>query len=260
MAFATGEGTDGQNVRGDRLKLDPLIPVLKNVLNDLDLKGPMRIALHALDSSALMHTTLTSLKNAPYALLSVGAFDDALSCRLRYAESAFLSTASLVYNFVWGLLCTVGSVATLGQVPMLTNQMQKRWIHTALSVAGIGVSLIGTLSPEWGVKANGGALLAIGLAASKWLAEDFVAKIPAVYQARKRELKAAALVGVGNDQQVYQREMAPLFAFLSRRLDRPLNSFMDLGTLIQDSLDHLPHLQVKVSEDVIKRNFEELFS
>lgn len=252
--------------RNDQIDLDPIVPVVKKLLRGLDLQGPLKVAFRALDSSALMSTTLASVKSAPYAFFLdhsvMSILDNGISCRIRYAESALLSTAGLVYNFVLALCFSVGSLVTLGRVPMVTAQMQKHWIHTACAIGGMAISTIGTVSPEWGVKANAAAFLALGAAGVAWLQKDTLGKIPAVYRAYAQELKEAAIAAVGNDQQVYRMDIKPLLKYLDKAFEPgaftpSLSDFVDVA---KGASRHVPRLYPKISQELALRNLEELFA
>ena len=257
---ATMSGLGSEAVRG--INLDPIVPVMKNFLKDLDVQGPLRVALQTLDSSALMLTSIVSLKTAPRVLFAdepiVNVLGNEISCRMRYAESSLLSTASLVYNFFSALFFSIASMVTLGTNPAITDQVQKHWLHTALAIGGIAISVIGTVSPKWGVKANGAVFVAFGIAGATWVQGDLLVRIPVAYRARAAEFKAAALVGAGEDRQVYQRDVAPLFEYLDRRFHAEEISPTDCIETLRGAWDLGPR-NVTISQETALQNLGELF-
>jgi hypothetical protein len=245
------------------IDLDPVLPVVEDILRDLNLNGPLMAAIRVIESSALTNTTLVSAKSVPLVYFSdhsiVNIWDNEVSCRLRYAESAFMATASLVYNFVLGLCFSVGSVVAMGGDQMV-QQMQKHWIHTACAVGAIVASTIGTVSPEWGIKANAAVYLALGAAGAAWIHQDVLERIPAVYRDHAEELKDAALDAVGGDQRIYNGEIEPFLRHLDNAFEGDLVSPSDYLEIGKGLLDKVPGLYPRVSKEPVLHNLEELFA
>lgn len=243
------------------ISLDPIVPVIKDCLRGLDVHGPIKIAMQALDSSALLNTSVVSLKNAPRVLVEEQPIADMLgnevSSRMRYAESTLLATASLVYNFFSALFFSVASMVTLGGEPAVTDQVQKHWVHTALALGAIAISVVGTVSPRWGVSANAAAFVAIGIAGAAWVQADLLMRMPKVYRDHAEALKAAALVGVQHDPTIYQREIAPLFEYLDSQFAADEISSAECIEIVKGTWALMPR-NMSMTQDVALRHLGEL--
>src|SRR5580698_187334 len=103
MAAVGGFGSSSWVRAGgpSNLDLDPIVPVIRRILTEVDFIGPLKTAMDCIDSGPLINVSLASVKSLPYTMYSgnriVEHFDNAISCRLRYAEVAVMSTASLVH-------------------------------------------------------------------------------------------------------------------------------------------------------------------
>ncbi|MBS0604540.1 MAG: hypothetical protein JSS60_05820 [Verrucomicrobia bacterium] len=246
------------------ISLDPMVPVIRRILTDVDFMRPLKTAVDCIDSSTLVNVSLVSLKSLPYVLYGdnrmVQEFDNGISCRMRYLETAVTSLASLVYNVVFGAVFSVLSLVTLGQVKMIVDQMRKHWTHTALAVAATAISAVGTVSPELGVKANAAGMFAIGVAVMQWLQGDVIGRLAAAYQQHRQELRDAALQGIGGDRGFYNRDIVPFFNYLDQNFDNRIQSFSDLLNVVQGAQELLPHVVPTVTTDVIIDNVQQLLS
>ncbi len=115
-----------------------------------------------LDSTGLVHLTLTSLKNLAYigAASTLGINDPAhfLSARVDYLETAIVGLASLIHNVVMGILYTLLVGVTLGLCQSFNYGFYKHWFHTAYAAAALVSGLIGAAVPTFGAAANAGLL------------------------------------------------------------------------------------------------------
>jgi hypothetical protein len=186
---------------------------------------------------------MVSLKNAPLAFFPnnsvTNTFDNQLSSRMRNFELAVMSTASLVYNVVFATVFSVLSLVTLGQVQALRDQMNKQWTHTALAAMSIVIGMVGTVSPYYGVLANGGAIALTAFGTYKITDSSLATNIPAVYQRYSQELKDAALASVNGNQAFYDRRIAPLFNYLDRNLNDQVQDISDLFPIFGNALDQV---------------------
>lgn len=224
--------------------LDPVIPVLANILGEVDLRSPMKTAVDCLDSGPLVNVSLVSLKSIPYVKFGKNPvaqeFDNGLSCRMRYFEAGFMATASLVYNVFFSLVFTAASLVTLGQVKIVVDQMRRQWTHTALAAAAVGVATVGTFVPEFGIAANGALLLAAAVGLVSWVQGDVIGKLGTAYQRHSQALKQATLQGLHGDQGLFNREFAPLFNYLDANLNGHLQTSTALREVIDGVSERLP--------------------
>jgi hypothetical protein len=183
-----------------------------------------------------------------------------MSCRLRYLESAFLSTASLVYNVVMSALFGVATLITFGQVKMVMDQMSKHWTHSALATAALGISTIGTFSPTLGVKANAAGLFGVGLIVSQWMQGDLLSKVGDAYQKHRQELKDATFIGVNRDLAFFNRDCAPLFHYLDANLNNQVQTFADLMKVVEGAQEFVPNVVPRATADVILDNIHKVVS
>lgn len=254
---------DGPRNPGN-LNLDPIFPVIRRVLSQLDVSGALRTAVDCLDSSALVNVCLVSLKSLPFVLhpenRAVGFFDNAVSSRMRYLEAAVLSQASLVYNTVFGLIFSVASLLTVGQVKETVSQMRKHWTHAALAVAAAGIGVVGTVSPAFGVKVNAASLLAGGVAVVQYMQGDVVGKLGALYQRHSDGFKEAVMVGLQGDQAFYNRHFVPFFNYLDQHLNQNVRTVAGLARVAQGAIPLLPPIIPTATSGVISDNMRLLLT
>ncbi len=257
----SGSASSSSSVPPRTLQLDPLIPVFRRMLSDVDLYKPAKTAIDCLDSGAFANVTFVSLKSIPHVYFGdqplVKEFDNGMSCRLRYFEAAFISVASLVYNLAYSVVFSALSLVTLGQAKLLTSQMRKQWILTGLAVAALGVSIAGTVSPDLGTKANLAAGAAIG-AALLQMQEDSISKICTAYQRHNGLLKqemTRACVANGFD---YEREFIPFFNYLDQHLNERVKTFGSLLTVVQGASGLCPSFRPQATPHVILDNLRQL--
>ncbi len=224
--------------------LDPVIPVLANVLAEVDLRSPLKTAVDCLDSGPLVNVSLVSFKSIPYVKFGdnpvAQEFDNGLSCRIRYCEAGFMALASLVYNVFFSVVFTAAALVTLGQVKIVADQMRKQWTHTALAAAAFGVASVGTIVPEFGVAANGAVLLAAAVGLVSWVQGDVISKLGAAYQRHSLALRNATLQGLQGDQGLFNREFAPLLNYLDANLNGRLQTSTALREVIDGVSERLP--------------------
>jgi hypothetical protein len=244
--------------------LDPVLPVFRRFLSDIDGLSTLKTAIHCVDSSPFINVCLISLRSAPYAYLGdkhlLGDFDNGVSCRLRYLESAVTSTASVVYNFVFGVIFSTLSLVTLGQVKILTDQMHKNWIHTALATSTLAISSIGTVSPAFGIKANLGVVFAIGIVLAHWMQEGLVSKIGTAYQRHSRDLRAATAEACLRNGRNFDREFTPFYNYLDSHLNDRVNTLPKFISVAQGAAQHLPRVFPVASPDVIFDQLRQLMT
>ncbi len=243
------------------LNVDPLVPVLRRALGTLDLLRPLKVGIDCLDSGPFLNVCWVSLKSAPYAFYGsqslIKEFDNPISCRLRYLESAFMSVAGVVYNFVFATAFTVLSLVTLAQVKEFTEQMQKRWVHTGLSVGSVAIGLIGTISPQLGIQANLAAVLGVGIVLFQWVESDVIRNISVAYQRHREEFRRAGVECAHGDNAFFNREIAPFFDYLDTHLQNA-HSFSNFITVVQGAADRV-HVPFYASPTVLIDNAMQLF-
>jgi hypothetical protein len=227
------------------LNLDPALPILAHTLSDAHLLPVLKTLVDCIDSGPLVSVSLVSLKNAAYVYFGdrpiVAEFDNAMSCRLRYAETAVTSLAAFVYNFAFGLIFSVLSAATLGKIKIIVDHMRRNWIQTAIAAGAFGVSCIGAFSPEMGIKANLAAGFALGLGLMQTMQGDVIGKICASYQRNRQEIAAAVRRACG-DSNVDFNEFTPLFNHLNEHLHARVQTVSELMSVLQNARSHLPHV------------------
>ena len=205
---------------------------MKVLFDETGIRDSIKTAFDFVDSSALANVSLASLKSVPYTVFNktelFQQFENPLSVRLRYAEVAFTSAASTVYNLALALVCTLATVVTLGQVQMLTDQMKKHWIHTALAAASVGIATVGTVSPEHGIKMNAGLVLLGGGALAKSIETGAIARLGESYQRHSAALKTATLEACGGNQRMAEGLFGDLFDALDRHLNADVQTAEDL--------------------------------
>ncbi len=251
------------NVPPRSLNLDPVLPVLGRML-DIDFIRPIKMAIDCLDSGPLLNVCIASLKSIPHAMYGdnrvVREFDNAVSCRLRYLETACMSTASLVYNVAFGLVFSVASLVTLGQVNVVLDQMRKHWTHTALATGALGISVIGTLSPDLGIKANVAGLFAVGFAVLQWMQGDVITKLSSAYQRHNHALKDAVVQGLQGDRAFFHREFDAFFNHLDTHLNDQVHTLTDLMHVAQGAGEHLPNVVPVATADGVMHHLEQVLS
>lgn len=236
--------------------LNPIIPVVGQILGEVNVIRPLKTALNCLDSSPLMNVSFASVKNVPYGFFGdnklIQQFDNALSSRMRYAECAWMSTASLVYNCAFAVVFTAVTLLTLGQVKMLREQATKHWTHVALAVMSAVTATLGVLSPRIGIVVNGAMLYAVGFVIYQSAEGDVIAKLRQAYHRHRQELSDAIVQGLGGDRAAYNREFVPLLGYLDSHLTEDVTTFGDVVNVIAGAREHLPSVMPTASpEDIL---------
>jgi hypothetical protein len=264
--MAIGSVTNQAPFVGPRtLNLDPVIPVVRRILEeDTDFLRPLKTVMDCLDSGPLVNVSIVSLKSVPYVAYGdrriVKEFENGVSCRLRYLEAAVTSLAAFVYNFVFGFIFSALSLVTLGQVRLINDQMQKQWVHTALSIVALGISCVGTISPDLGIRANlaGGFVVVFGLL--QLVQGDVITKITTTYQHRSGELRQAVEHACRNSG-INSREFTPFFNYLDANLNNNrVTTFSEFSEVIQSAAQQFPIFIPTASPQVILSNLQELAS
>jgi hypothetical protein len=244
------------------LNLDPIIPVFRRILEEVDFLQPLKTAVDCLDSGPFFNVTLVSLKSAPYIYYGdkgiVKEFDNGVSCRLRYLETAVTSLAATVYNLVFGLIFSVLSLVTLGQIRLITDQMRKHWAHTALAVAALGISCAGTVSPDLGIKANLAGGFAIGVAISQMTQSDVISKISTAYQQHNAALKQAVAQACRNSGIDFNREFTSFFDYLDSHLIDRVKTFPEFADVVKNAAQRLPSILPTASTGLIINHLQKL--
>jgi hypothetical protein len=226
------------------LNLDPVIPVVRRILEEVDFMRPLKTAVDCLDSGPFFNVTMVSLKSVPYVYFGdqgiVREFDNGVSCRLRYLETIVTSTAALVYNCVFSLIFSAFSLVTLGQVRLITDQMSKHWVHTALSVLALAISCAGTVSPALGIKANLAGGFVIGVALLQWMQGDVISRISTAYQRQNSELKLAVSQGCQGSGIDFNRQFTPFFNYLDSHLNNRVKTLSEFIDVAQNAAQHFP--------------------
>lgn len=245
------------------MNLDPVLPVLRRTITDANLLPSFKTVVDCIDSAPLLNATLASLKSAAYVRFGdrpvVKEFENGMTCRLRYFETAVTSLAAIVYNFVFGTIFSIFSLATFGQVKMFVDQMKRNWVHAALAVGAFGISCIGTFSPEHGIKANMAVGLAVGMALLQTLQGDVISKIYAAYQRNRQEIINATMTACEQDNIDYNREFAPLFRYLNEHLNN-VRTVSDFANVIQGAAPRLPHVIPWATPENIINQLQQLAS
>lgn len=227
-----------------RFNLDPVMPVLANILAEVDLRNPLKTAVDCLDSSPLINVSMVSLKSVPYAKFRdnpvTREFDNGLSCRMRYLESAFIATTSLVYYIFFSVVFSAATLVTLGRMKIVADQMRKQWTHTAFATAAIGISVVGSISPEFGIRANGAVLLAAAVGLVQWVQGDTIGKLGTAYQRHSQALRNATLQGLNGDAGLFTSEFAPLYNYLDANLNGQVQTSSALRDVIDGVSERLP--------------------
>lgn len=85
-----------------------------------------------------------------------------LTSRLSYIEAGLISAASFIYNFTIASVATGLELITLGQIEEFHHAFKKHWLHTAVAVCSIVVSLLGFIYPVVGAVSTLALLTYIG--------------------------------------------------------------------------------------------------
>ncbi len=280
------------------VNLDRMLPVFRDIVREINFQG--QLAFNCLDSSALANVSIVSLKSIPHAFYGdralVKEFDNPLSCRLRFLEAGWIGMASFVYNFVFAVAFGAASLITFRRVKVLNDETFKRCTHLVLAAATVGIGMIGTVSPSWGIKANGALYLsAIVFVVCQMTKTNIFRAIDRIYQrhrAQPNEEIGTAIVNVlwemtesrltGNISQIYQRhrarlqenltqcvqtddpahvaEVAPFFNYLDTQLNGNTRTFSNLLQVIQGGREHLPNITVNVSLPLILEYLQPLIN
>jgi hypothetical protein len=226
------------------VNLDPVIPVVRRILSDVDLSASLKSAALFADSSALNNVSLISLRSIPYAYYGDNAwvreFDNGLSCRMRYLEAVVTSTAAVVHNLVFGVVFSVASVVTFGQVKWLNDQMQKHCVHVAFAVAAVGISCCGTVSPQFGIMANLTAGVYIANVLLLMGQREIISKICSAYRQHHQELKSATAQACRNSRIEYDREFTPFYNYLDSHLSGDVNTLPELVEVFNGAAQQIP--------------------
>jgi len=207
------------------LRLSPVLPVIGQMLQEVNVIEPLKIGSDYLDSNAFAQVTWTTLKSIPHLAFEnnviVKRFDNGLSCRMRYLESAATSVASLAFNILAAFAFSIASAVTLGKVEAIVSELGKRWRHSALSFAAIGISIAGTFSPSLGARANVAAAAAVIVVMTQSMQANFVTSVASAYQRHSQALQNAVRAGMSDDagRDFYGRNLAPAFAYLDTHLN-----------------------------------------
>lgn len=246
------------------IDIRPILPVAVKILKEINFVNTLKAALYCVDSTSLINVSLVSLRSAPYALAgdnrSIQQFDNGVSCRLRYLESVFMSTASLVYNFFFGALFSVAALVTLGEERVVLDQMGKHWVNTAIAAAGIGICLLGTFSPELGVKANLAAVTALVTVVFNWVQGDVISSLCSAYQNHRQEIRNAVLQGMPHQREFFDRQVVPFFNHLDTHLNARIRTFPDLTRVVRGGgIGSFPNMRLSGNMDQLAAGLERLF-
>ena len=242
------------DVDGDRL-----FPVMTRVLSDLTSSPSVKTLFNCLDSGPLLNVTVVSLKSVPYAFIenTPAGFGNALSCRLRYLESAMMGVASMVYNLFVGILLSVATAFTLGKVPAIADQMKKTWLQTGLAAATAGIGFIGTASPKAAVLSNLAVLFGLTVVLKQVAEQNLVSEICTVYRNHAVELRGAFAEAIP-DANLYQRQVVPLFNYLDERSNN-ISTFDEMLAVGQGVMERSPDVagaMMYVGRDLLFARFE----
>ncbi len=112
-----------------------------------------------LGSSALLDLSATAVKNIPYAFLAtelhINDLSNLLTSKISYGETLLRSIASAVYNFAIATAFTALAIPTFGQSSSINNATKKFWIYTTLSIASVGIAMVGLISARAAIVATG---------------------------------------------------------------------------------------------------------
>jgi hypothetical protein len=176
-----------------RVNLDVVLPVAEKMVYHPRIVDAIRLLGNSLASGPLLNVSLISVKSLPLVLFGdsklVKEFDNGLACRMSYLESSVLSTVGAVYHFATALIFSIATVFTGGAINSLRHQMDKEWTRFALSILSLGISAAGTVSPEWGIRANAVGLAIVGVGEGLWVHDGVIERIVAGYLAHKEDLK-----------------------------------------------------------------------
>lgn len=142
-----------------RIDLTPLLTSIKKGVDKYLPEASDSVSI-LLTSTPLTVLTTTTIKNLLYIGLGreFGLHDPChfFSARVDYFESALICVASLVHHLVMGIIYSALTVITLGLSSHIQFSFKKHWLQSMHAVAGVGISLLGTLVPTLGAYANVG--------------------------------------------------------------------------------------------------------
>ncbi len=245
------------------LNLDTVIPVLTRSLGDVNLLPVLKTLVDCIDSGPLVNVSLVSLKSAAYIYFGdrpvVKEFDNGMSCRLRYLEAAVTSLAAFVYNFAFGVIFSVLSTVTFGQVKIFVDQARRNWIQSAIALGAFGISCIGAFSPQLGIQANLAGGFALGLGLIQTMQGDVIGKICTAYQRNRQEIAAAVRTACANDN-VEFNEFVPLFNHLNEHLNDRVQTVGDFANVLQGARPYLPHVLPWATPTLVVNYLQQLTS
>lgn len=118
-----------------------------------------------LESTPLFQISYASLKNFPYAYsakeFGINDLGHMLKTRVIYIEATLLCLISAVHNLCFGLIYSALVVGTLGLYQNFRNSCKIHWIHMFHGLLSVGIGLLGTLLPYYGMAANAYLLYSI---------------------------------------------------------------------------------------------------
>lgn len=111
-----------------------------------------------LDSTPIVHISLASLKNLPFAFLAnefaVNDLSHMLSSRITYIEATLLCLVSTICNIFFAIFYSGLVIASLGLSHNLNTSCRIHWINAAYGIASVGIGSVGSLFPSYGVGLN----------------------------------------------------------------------------------------------------------
>lgn len=114
----------------------------------------VRTAFASAEPIALISVGLASLKNMDYLLDWNACFTPAvLTSRAYYVEAAFTSIVGCIHNLVMTLFFAICTAVTLGQHDETFFKAKMYLLVTGASIASLGISFVGAVSPALGHEA-----------------------------------------------------------------------------------------------------------
>lgn len=142
---ALGEGLD---------ELEKNVPKRDKVAKEKLMCAVLRTAFVSAEPIALISVGLASLKNTDYLQDWNACFTPAvLTSRAYYVEAAFTSIVGCIHNLVMTLFFAICTAVTLGQHDESFFKAKMYLLVTGASIASLGISVVGTVSPMLGHEA-----------------------------------------------------------------------------------------------------------
>lgn len=164
----------------------------------------------------------------------------ALTTRANYLEATAISLATFIHNIVMAVIFSVAAglayVFTLGKGnEQLNHAAHKYWTHAVFSAAGIGIGIIGTVSPSLGQMSTLGLYGLIGVSLVAKATKDLegvdkkvLEKVKDVYKENRAAI-VKAILDETKKNEVAEADTLRVISIIDKQMDdaKSLKDFVD---------------------------------